>query len=116
MQNYHRHSSYSNIYIADSAVMNEDYAKRAVEVGHKIISSVEHGWQGYYYQTFELAKKYNLKFVFGAEAYWVKDRAEKDKTNCHIIILAKMKMAEEQLTKFYLKLTKQDIILDLALI
>ena len=51
MQNYHRHSSYSNIYIADSAVMNEDYAKRAVEVGHKIISSVEHGWQGYYYQT-----------------------------------------------------------------
>lgn len=89
MQNYHRHSSYSNIYIADSAVMNEDYAKRAVEVGHKIISSVEHGWQGYYYQTFELAKKYNLKFVFGAEAYWVKDRTEKDKTNCHIIILAK---------------------------
>ena len=89
MQNYHRHSSYSNIYIADSAVMNEDYAKRAVEVGHKIISSVEHGWQGYYYQTFELAKKYNLKFIFGAEAYWVKDRTEKDKTNCHIIILAK---------------------------
>lgn len=89
MQNYHRHSSYSNIYIADSAVINEDYAKRAVEVGHKIISSVEHGWQGYYYQTFELAKKYNLKFVFGAEAYWVKDRTEKDKTNCHIIILAK---------------------------
>ena len=36
-----------------------------------------------------LAKKYNLKFVFGAEAYWVKDRFEKDKSNCHIIILAK---------------------------
>ena len=30
--------------------------------------------------------------------------------------VSKMKMAEEQLTKFYLKLTKQDIILDLALI
>lgn len=89
MQNYHKHSSHSNIYIADSAVMNEDYAKRAVEVGHKIISSVEHGWQGYYYQAFELAKKYNLKFIFGTEAYWVKDRTEKDKTNCHIIILAK---------------------------
>ena len=26
MQNYHRHSSYSNIYIADSAVMNERLA------------------------------------------------------------------------------------------
>ena len=89
MQNYHRHTSYSNIFIADSAAINEDYAKRAVELGHKIISSVEHGWQGYYYETFELAKKYGLKFVFGAEAYWVKDRHEKDRTNGHIILLAK---------------------------
>ena len=63
MQNYHRHSSYSNIFTPDSSVLNEEYAKRAVEIGHKIISSVEHGFQGYYYETFELAKKYNLKFV-----------------------------------------------------
>lgn len=89
MQNFHRHTSYSNIYVADSSVVNEDYAKRAIELGHKIISSVEHGWQGYYYETFELAKKYGLKFVFGAEAYWVKNRFENDNTNCHIIILAK---------------------------
>ena len=89
MQNYHRHSCYSNIFTADSSVTNEDYAKRAAELGHKIISSVEHGWQGYYFECFELAKKYNLKFVFGTEAYWVKDRHEKDKTNGHIIILAK---------------------------
>lgn len=89
MQNYHRHSCYSNIFTADSSTTNEDYAKRAVELGHKVISSVEHGWQGYYFQTFELAKKYNLKFVFGTEAYWVKDRHEKDRTNEHIIILAK---------------------------
>lgn len=89
MQNYHRHTSYSNIYIADSAAVNEDYAKRAVELGHKVISSVEHGWQGYYFETFELAKKYDLKFIFGAEAYWVKDRHEKDRTNGHIILLAK---------------------------
>ena len=104
MQNYHRHTSFSNIYVADSAALNEDYAKRAVELGHKIISSVEHGWQGYYYQCFELAKKYDLKFVFGVEAYWVKDRIKeyynglnkkgeevysKDRSNHHIIILAK---------------------------
>lgn len=89
MQNYHRHSSYSNIYVADSAAVNEDYAKRAVELGHKVISSVEHGWQGYYFETYELAHKYNLKFVFGAEAYWVYDRHTKDRSNHHIIILAK---------------------------
>ena len=89
MQNYHTHKSYSNIFVSDSAAVNEDYAKRAVELGHKVISSVEHGWQGYYFETYELAKKYDLKFIFGAEAYWVKNRLEKDRTNCHIIMLAK---------------------------
>lgn len=86
MQNYHRHTSYS---MGDSAAMPEEYAKRAVELGHKVISSVEHGWQGYYHKAFELAKQYDLKFVFGTEAYWVKDRLEKDRSNNHIIILAK---------------------------
>ena len=89
MQNYHRHTSYSNIYIADSAAVNEDYAKRAVELGHKVICSLEHGWAGYYFEAYELAKKYDLKFIFGAEAYWVKNRQEKDRTNCHIVLLAK---------------------------
>ena len=53
MQNYHRHTSYSNVFVADSAEINEDYAKRAVELGHTVISSVEHGWQGYAYETSE---------------------------------------------------------------
>lgn len=104
MQNLHRHTSYSNIFTPDSAATNEEYAKRAVELGHKVISSVEHGWAGYYFQVFELAKKYDLKFVFGAEAYWVKDRQKeyfagtnkkgedtfaKDRSNHHILLLAR---------------------------
>lgn len=97
MQNYHRHTSYSNIYTADSAAVNEDYAKRAVELGHKVISSVEHGWQGYYFETYELAHKYNLKMVFGAEAYWVYDRHTKDKSNHHIIILAKTERGRQSI-------------------
>lgn len=112
MQNYHRHSTYSNIFTPDSVVFNEDYAKRAVEFGRKTISSIEHGWAGYYFETYELAKKYNLKFVFGAEAYWVKDRTEQDKTNCHIILLAKNEngrqaindaLSEANLTGYYYK-------------
>ncbi len=89
MQNYHRHTSYSNIMTTDSAMTNMDYVNRAVELGHKVLSSVEHGWQGYYYEVYELAKKHGLKFIFGAEAYWVKDRHEKDKTSAHIILLAR---------------------------
>ncbi len=90
INNYHKHTSYSNIWgFKDSAAVYEDYAKRAVELGHKVISSVEHGWQSRYHEPYELAKKYGLKFIFGAEAYFVKDRHEKDRTNAHIIILAK---------------------------
>lgn len=122
MQNLHRHTSYSNVCIADSAATNEQYAKRAVELGHKVISSVEHGWQGYYYQCYELAQKYNLKFVFGAEAYWVKDRQKeyeeidpstgeplknkdgtikvhKDNSNCHILLLAKTETGRRAINK-----------------
>lgn len=129
MQNYHRHSSYSNISTPDSATTNEDYAKRAVELGHKVISSCEHGWQGYYFEAFELAKKYNLKFVFCAEAYWVKDREKeyrkvstkgkkekesflKDDSNHHIILMAKNEngrqaindvLSEANITGYYKK-------------
>ncbi len=109
MENYHRHSYYSNIFTPDSAASNEDYAKRAAELGHKTICSLEHGFQGYYFQTYELAKKYGLKPVIGAEAYWVKDRlAEystvdkngkehtvKDRSNHHIVILAKSNQGRE---------------------
>jgi len=88
-QNYHRHSAYTNPRISDSVVTNKDYAIRAAELGHGIISSCEHGWQGRYIETFELAKQYNLKFLFASEAYWVKNRFEKDDTNSHIFIAAK---------------------------
>ena len=90
MVNYHRHSSYSNIWgFKDSAASNEAYAKRAVELGQSALSCVEHGYQGNPWECYELAQKYNLKLIFGAEAYWVRDRHEQDKSNCHIILLAK---------------------------
>ena len=73
----------------DSVVSLEDYAKRCVEIGSKVLSSIEHGWQGQYYNAYDIAKKYDLKFIFGTEGYWVKNRLEKDNTNGHIIILAK---------------------------
>ena len=129
MQNYHKHTSYSNVLVSDCAASYEEYVERAVELGHKVISSVEHGYQGNYYVPYELVQKHNeklkkqvedgiitniefqakkLKFIFGAEAYWVKDRISetipkkdkksgeiipgeltKDRTNCHIVLLAK---------------------------
>lgn len=87
-QNYHKHTYYTNLRISDSIVSYEDYAKRAVELGHGILASGEHGWQGKYIECYEIAKQYGLKFVESTEAYWVKDRFAKDKSNCHIIIAA----------------------------
>ena len=88
-QNYHCHKDYTNPRIADSAARVRDYAERAAALGHSILSSVEHGWQGNYYECWKTAKKYDLKLLIGAEAYWVKDRTEKDSTNAHICLLAK---------------------------
>ena len=88
-QNYHRHTHYTNPKVSDSIARNEDYAKRAAELGHGIISSCEHGYQGRYIECHELAEKHGLKFLFGAEAYWVNDRKEADRTNCHIFLGAR---------------------------
>ena len=95
IQNYHKHTYWSNIFIADSAASYESYAKRVIELDQKILSSVEHGWQSNYWETYETAKKYDLKFVFGAEAYWVRDRFEKDRSNHHIVLLAKSEMGRQ---------------------
>ena len=132
-QNYHRHAMYTNVRISDSAVTPKDYAERAKALGHGILSSAEHGWQGNYFETVRLAKEYGLKPLIGAEAYWVKDRAEKDRTNCHIFLGAKNErgrqalndvLSEANLTGFYgqprldvpllLSLPKDDLIVTTA--
>lgn len=110
--NYHRHSHYTNVLIPDSIATNEDYAKRAVEIGDPLLSSVEHGWAGRYIETYRLAKQNNLKCLIGAEAYWVKDRTQPDSTNCHMCVMAKNEngrralndaLSEANLTGFYFK-------------
>lgn len=88
-QNHHCHKMFTNPGIADSIATNEQYANRAVELGQSILSSCEHGWQGDYWETYKAAKANNLKMLFATEAYWVKNRTEKDNTNCHIFLAAK---------------------------
>ena len=134
-QNYHRHSHLTNVRIADSAVTNAAYARRAVELGHGILSSCEHGWQGQYNDVIRLAKENGLKPLVSAEAYWVRDREEKDRSNCHIFIAAMNEkgrralndvLSEANLTGFYgqprldipllLSLPKDDVVVTTACI
>ena len=59
-----------------------------------IYTTVEHGWAGNYFKQYDDLEKYNKKngtniqWVYGCEAYWVKNRHEQDRSNCHIVLLA----------------------------
>ena len=96
--NYHKHTSLSNVYTKDSPITNKDYwdeLKKRYQEKECIYTTVEHGWAGNYFKTYDDLEKYNkknntnIRFIFGVEAYWVKDRHEEDKSNCHIILLAR---------------------------
>lgn len=87
--NYHKHDHYGNPWISDTVTKVEDYCKRAVELGHSTIFTTNHGMQGNIFDCMESAKKYGLQMCYGAEMYYVKDRFEKDRSNRHIVLVAK---------------------------
>lgn len=88
MENYHYHTSFSNPMTMDSPTSNEDYAKRIIELGSHCIFSGEHGWQGNAFEVNDLSENYKLEYRHSVEAYWVKNRFEKDRTNCHMNLIA----------------------------
>lgn len=98
--NYHKHTSYSNIWgnNKDSVLLPISYwdeMKKRYGNQPCVYTTVEHGYQSPYFKIYDKLEAYNkkngtnIKFVFGAEVYWVKDRFEKDKANCHMVILAR---------------------------
>ncbi|MGL5962639.1 MAG: PHP domain-containing protein [Cetobacterium sp.] len=123
--NYHRHTHSSNISTIDCTVNNEDYAKRSIALGHKWISSCEHGGAINWVDTYMTAKKNDLKYVHCGEYYFVPDRIissekerlvpigsfqgyssdekvlsksnTKDNSNYHLILIAKTKKAFEEM-------------------
>lgn len=88
-ENYHCHKDFSNTSTPDCAETISAYAKRNQELGGKCLFSGEHGSQGNQFLVYKTAEKSNQKYRHSTEAYWVKDRHEKDRTNCHIILVAK---------------------------
>lgn len=106
--NYHKHTSLSNVYTKDSPLVHKDYwdeLKKRYGEKECIYTTVEHGWAGNYFKTYDDLEKYNqknntnIRFVFGTEAYWVKDRHEEDKSNCHIILLARNDKGRKAINK-----------------
>lgn len=88
-KNYHKHDHYGNPWAMDVVVKPEEYCKRAIELGHDSVFTVNHGVTGNIFEWMELSKKYGLKMHYGTEAYYVKNRFEKDRSNKHLIVIAK---------------------------
>ena len=115
-QDYHKHTSLSNVYTKDSPLIHIDYWNELkARYGDKpcCYTTVDHGWAGNYFKTYDDLEKFNrkngtnIKFVFGYEAYWVKDRHTDDKSNCHMILLARNDNGRKALNKI-LSITNKD--------
>lgn len=102
--NYHKHDHKGNPWSLDVVVKEEDYCKRAVELGHTTVFTTNHGVQGDIFTWLDCSKRYGLKMIYGTEAYYVHDRLAKvqigvdkdgnptygkDRSNKHIIIIAR---------------------------
>lgn len=106
--NYHKHTSLSNRYMKDSPLLSIDYWNELkTRYGSKpcIYTTVEHGWAGNYFKQYDDLEKFNkkngtnIRWIYGAEAYWVKDRHESDRSNCHIVLLARTDKGRKAINK-----------------
>lgn len=87
IENYHKHTAWSNLVQIDSATDILDFMRMSVERGCTCLFSGEHGYQGEWLYIYDLCKNSEnekwreknkiskpLKFRYSTEAYWVKDK------------------------------------------
>ena len=98
-ENIHSHSYYSNIMTHDSVISRRDIAQRAKELGHHTLSCLEHGYSGNLLEAHFIAKEFDLKLIYGTEFYYVKDRFEKDRTNSHLLVVAKTESGRKHINR-----------------
>lgn len=108
MENYHKHTAWSNFVQVDSATSTSDFMQIENQYGCKLHFSTEHGYQGEWCKIYDDCEQNGkLKFRYGVEVYWVKDkdavireeytdktgetktREKKDDMNCHMVIVAR---------------------------
>jgi len=107
MENYHNHKDFSNSSTPDSPESIKNYAKKTIEYNGKCLFSGDHGNQGNQFEVYKTAQEFNLKYRHSAEVYWVKDRLEKDRNNCHMMIIAVNHEGREDLN-YILSIANED--------
>ena len=87
--NYHKHSHYSNYMTPDSITKPESFIERAIELGQDTYFTTEHGYQGDLFTSKTLCDKYNMKLIYGVEAYYADDMYDKtNRATYHIVLIA----------------------------
>ena len=97
--NYHSHSYNSNVITPDVTISNGQRLQRCMDLEMSVFGGIEHGWCGCFWDIVSLSKKNGLKPLLGVESYFVIDRFQKDKTNAHIILLAKNENGRKAINK-----------------
>ena len=86
MENYHKHTTWSDLVQIDSATEIDDFIRLSDSYGCQCYFSGEHGYQGEWLYVYDVCKNTNnednrkklgiknpVKFRYSVEAYWVKD-------------------------------------------
>lgn len=87
MENYHKHTTWSDLVQIDSATSIQEFIQHSDKYGRQCYFSTEHGYPGEWLHCYDICKqtqgeKYRdkiginkpMRFRYGAEVYWVKDR------------------------------------------
>ena len=87
MENYHKHTTWSDLVQIDSATNMIDFIRHSEKMGGQCYFSGEHGYQGEWVYAYDVCKNTEtekfregntierpIKFRYSTEAYWVKDR------------------------------------------
>ena len=87
MENYHKHTTWSDLVQIDSATSIQEFLQVSDQRGCQCYFSTEHGYPGEWLHCYDICKqtqseKYRdkigiskpFRFRYGAEVYWVKDR------------------------------------------
>jgi len=111
--NYHRHDKRCNIATgADSCLNTQDYIDRAKELGHTALSSCNHGYPSSQFDVYDSCfdKKGDkvFSYVFAVEGYFVLDTSQKDRTNAHIIYIAKNNEGRREINRLISDIAKDD--------
>jgi DNA polymerase-3 subunit alpha len=92
----HLHSEYSFL---DGYCRIENIPKKAKEMGQNAVAITDHGNMHGFVDFYKACKKEDVKPIIGCEVYLVDDRETKDKSNYHLILLAKNNEGLKNLNK-----------------